>query len=419
MNRRDFLKTTFAAASVCGVVPIFAEDSTAPKEERAKLDPTLAADWLKRWKERILREMHHRYCDTEMGEELGWLMSPFLNGFYYGYLATGDAEWIAHLADWTDAWLKRGVVDPGGFVGWPKAGEGMGQGNGLYMDSLLGEAMAFRSVVLMAGEIQKTPALREKFGERAQAWLKLAERTFEKWDSFDCWREVKEGGLWVVPEFGIDTANGKWTKGYAQRATTGFSNPDNKQNHIARWMLALHDVTHKPVYRERAEKWFRLMRSRMHTQQDGKYFVWNYWEPAGSWDYKPNGETRHWVGVHPNGGYYGIDVEAIVAAYEHHLDFRIEDVMRLIFKRADIERLIATNRDFMWNHQMKGARFQRIDGGKPDARWEAAPGKLWTPLVFYDPTLRQIFLENFDPASWDGLSVTPWFLARENSKQDL
>ena len=26
----------------------------------------------------------------ETGEELGWLVSPFLNGFYYGYMATRD-----------------------------------------------------------------------------------------------------------------------------------------------------------------------------------------------------------------------------------------------------------------------------------------------------------------------------------------
>jgi acetyl esterase/lipase len=29
--------------------------------------------------------------------------------------------------------------------------------------------------------------------------------------------------------------------------------------------------------------------------------LWNYWEPAGPWDYKPDGRsTKHWVGVHPN-----------------------------------------------------------------------------------------------------------------------
>jgi hypothetical protein len=107
--------------------------------------------------------------------------------------------------------------------------------------------------------------------------------------------------------------------------------------------------------------------------------------------------------VHPNGGYYAIDVEGIVAAFEHGL----------VFTRDDLQRLIATNRDFMWNQQIKGARFQRIDGGEPDARWKDSPGVLWTALVPHDETLRKVFLENHHPASWGGLAVTPWFLARE------
>jgi len=64
----------------------------------------------------------------------------------------------------------------------------------------------------------------------------------------------------------------------------------------------------------------------------------------------------------------------------------------------------------MWNHQMTGAAFQRIDGGQPDPRWKHSPGVLWTALVPHDETLRKIFLANHDPAGWGALSATPWFL---------
>jgi hypothetical protein len=164
----------------------------------------------------------------------------------------------------------------------------------------------------------------------------------------------------------------------------------------------MHDVTKKPVYRERAEKWWRQMKSRMRLRDNGKYYVWNYWDPAGPWDYKPDGTPKHWVGVHPNGGYYTIDVEGIVTAYEHGL----------VFTKAELDRLIATNRDFMWNRQVAGARFQRIDGSGPDPRWKDSPGVLWTALVPYDETLRKLFEANHDPASWGGLSATPRYLAR-------
>jgi hypothetical protein len=407
MQRRSFLKHAGLAAAGLAAWPnplLAAEATNEPSgQASAMLDPALVKDWLARWEKNILGDARNRYCDRELGEEIGWLVSPFLNGFYYGYQATHDAKWVERLADWADAWITRSVKEPDGFVGWPKSGTGGMLANGFLTDSLLGEAMGLRPIVLMAAEILKTPTLKNKFGSRADAWLKLAGQVFEKWNSRGSWREVEHGGLWVVPAFGIDPQTGNWTDGYARRPTDGFSNPDNKQNHIARWLLAMHDATQKTVYRERAENWFRLMKTRMKTQAGGKCFIWNYWEPAGPWDYQPDGSTRHWVGVHPNGGYYAIDVEGIVAAFEHGL----------VFTRDDLQRLIATNRDCMWNHQLKGAKFQRLDGGEPDARWKDSPGVLWTALVPYDTTLRKIFLENHDPASWGGLAATPWFLARE------
>ena len=261
--------------------------------------------------------------------------------------------------------------------------------------------MALRPAVLMADKINKTPELRVKWGAKAASYLELANKTFEKWDSRDCWRETKEGGVWVVPGFGVDIKAGGWSAGYAARKTAGFSNPDNKQNHIARWMLAMADATGKPVYTERALKWFRVMKSRMRAREGGKFSVWNYWEPAGPWDYKPDGSPRHWVGVHPNGGYYAIDLEGIVAGHEHNL----------AFNKEDIQRLIATNRDFMWDQQFKGAKFKRIDGGEIDPRWKNSPGLLWDALLPYDETLRRVFMANHKPDSWGGLAATPWFLA--------
>jgi hypothetical protein len=395
-GRRAFLKRT----AVLAAWPAFHMRGLAD-DNPAKLDPALAKDWLARWQKGILSDSKNRYCDREMSEELGWLVSPFLNGFYYGFRATGDTQWLERLADWTHAWTTRSVKEPDGFVGWPKSGTGGNVEDNLYSDSLLGEAMALRPAILAARDILRDPALKEEFGEAAQTWLKLAENTFEKWVARDCWREVKEGGVWVVPAFGLDRQTGQWTEAYARRAADGFSNPDNKQNLIALWLLALHDATGKPIYRDHAEKWWRVMKSRMKTREDGKYFVWNYWEPAGPWDYKADGSPRHWVGVHPNGGYYNIDVEGIVAAFEHGL----------VFTREDIDKLIATNRDFMWNHQVEQAQFQRIDGGEPDARWKNTPGCLWTALVPHDETLRKVFVANHQPDSWGGIALTPWFLA--------
>jgi hypothetical protein len=370
--------------------------------------PTAApADWLTKWEKSIVAESKDRYCDRETGEEIGWLISPFLSGFSYGYLATRDTVWIDRMVDWTDSWIARGVKEPDGCVGWPKQGTGGLLEDTLYTDSLLGEAMALRPIVLLAGEILQRPNLKAKYGEKAKSYIALAEQTFKKWNERGCWRDVKDGGVWVVPAFGIDQATGQWTSEYDKRQTDGFSNPDNKQNLIAEWLIEMYDVTKKPIYRERAMKWWQVMKSRMRLQGDGKYYVWDYWDPAGPWDYKPDGSTRHWVGVHPNGGYYAVDVSAITDAYENGL----------VFTKQDLERLIATNRDFMWDKNVTGATFKRIDGEAPDPRWKDSPGLLWVSLTPYDATLRNVFEANFDPASWGGLSTTPWYVWRHRDNR--
>jgi len=313
---------------------------------------------------------------------------------------------VDRFADWAGAWIARGVKEPDGFTGWPKSGTGGQLAKDFYTDSLLGEAMALRPAVLLADEILKSTTLKPKFGAQADAWLKLAGDIYDKWIARGCWREAKDGGVWVVPAFGLDPKSGKWTEGYPRRNTEGFSNPDNKQNLIARWLIAMHDVTGKSIFKEQAQKWWQLMRSRMKLRDGGKYFVWNYWEPGGAWDYNTDGSPRHWIGVHPNGGYYEIDLQGIMTAYDHGLEFTKED----------LQRLIATNRDFMWNHQLTNAKFQRIDGGEPDSRWKDSSGMLWTALVPHDETLRKIFVANHNPASWGGVWATPWFLALEKGK---
>jgi hypothetical protein len=377
----------------------------APLKEQRFIDTPTGIDWLARWERNITDDARNRYCDGERGEELGWRVSPFLNGFHSAYRATLDPRWIERLIDWTDSCIRRGVREPDGFTGWPKGDGGGGDSRAYSADSLLGEAMLMRPVVLMAQTIQKDSQLNAKYGAKAREYLALAESLFAKWDSSACWRATTNGGVWIVPAFGIDSATGGWSAGYTNRTTTGFTNPDNKENHIALWMLAMHDATGKAIYRDRAEHWFRVMKSRMKRREDGKYWVWNYWEPAGPWDFQTNGTPKHWIGVHPNGGYYAIDLEAIVCAYQHDL----------VFTRADLDRLIATNRDFMWNQSVENARFQRIDGEPPDPRWKNSPGLLWEALLPYDKTLRTIFIANHNPASWGGLASTPRFLADDNA----
>jgi hypothetical protein len=246
-----------------------------------------------------------------------------------------------------------------------------------HADSLLGEAMALRPVVLMSVEIRKNPALRERYGAKANAYVGLSEDMFKKWNMRGGWRRTDGGGIIsVVVPFGIDEKTWTWTDGYENRGAprAGFSHQNNKANLVASWLLAMFEATHKLEYKERAEKWFWLMKSRMKIASGSTYGIWNYWEPAGRWDYKASGIPKHWIGIHPNPAYYDIDVEAIVFAHAHGV----------VFTKEDISRLIATS---------------------------LAEKRYWAALVPYDATSQKRFEESHKPDSWGGLIATPWYLA--------
>ncbi len=378
-------KIILLAALFCGaaLAPAAVESPAVAQGQPAKMDPVKYQDWLKRWETRINGESRNRFCDKEVGEELGWLLSPILDGYYQGYLATRDPKWVDQWVDWTDCWVKRGVKEPDGCVGWPKAGAASTKVDDLEQwttDSLLGEAMALRPVVLMSREILRTPALKEKYGAKAESYLRLSQQVYEKWDKRGAWRETKDGGvIGVVLPFGIDQKSGGWTASYLTRNApgNGFSLPDNKANLISRWLLAMFDATGNPIYKERAEKWFRIMKSRMQAKPDGTFAIWNYWQPAGPWDYKADGSTKHWVGIHPNPGYYEIDLGGIVDACEHGL----------VFTRRDLEALAAT---------------------------AIAEKRYWTALAPYDAQIQKHFEDTFQPDSWAGLAETPAYLARQS-----
>jgi hypothetical protein len=295
-------------------------------------------------------------------------------------MATGDAKWVGLLMDCTDAWIGRAVIEPDSYPGWPKVGAAGTPVDGLddyCADSLLGEAMALRPIVLMSKQILAVPRLKELYGAKAENYIRLSGRIFEKWNRRGGWRNTKGGGIIsVVLPFGIDQNTSKWTDGYERRNApgNGHSHPNNKANLVASWLLAMYDATKQPLYKERAEKWFGLMKSRMTLKDDGTYQIWNYWQPSGAWDYNVFGLPKHWIGIHPKDAYYDIDVEGIVAAFEHGV----------VFNEDDIKRLIAT---------------------------ALANKRYWTALVPYSAEIRQNFKNTISPESWDGLSAIPWYLA--------
>ena len=86
------------------------------------VDAATAKDWLARWEKFTIDSARERACDKETGEGIGWLLSPRLTGFYYGYMATRDQKWVEMLVDWTDSWIRARAERAGRFYRLAQAG---------------------------------------------------------------------------------------------------------------------------------------------------------------------------------------------------------------------------------------------------------------------------------------------------------
>ncbi len=81
MKRRTFLEqisltiTAIASSPSSGLLMGARARSRAPHQP--DLDPALRRDWLARWEKNILGDSRNRYCDKEMGEELGWQVEAY------------------------------------------------------------------------------------------------------------------------------------------------------------------------------------------------------------------------------------------------------------------------------------------------------------------------------------------------------
>ena len=95
-----------------GTLIATAGEASGQSPAAAKGAPSLTQNWLDRWQRNILADLRNRYCDREMGEEIGWLVSPFESGFFEGYQATHDTKWLDLLVDWGDSWIARGSRSP-------------------------------------------------------------------------------------------------------------------------------------------------------------------------------------------------------------------------------------------------------------------------------------------------------------------
>ncbi|MFT5375821.1 MAG: hypothetical protein ACI906_002648 [Candidatus Latescibacterota bacterium] len=322
------------------------------------------------------------------GEQFCWHAASGADDFVDAYLAWNDAAWLDRGAAYFDWLVSLMATAPDGYRGWigPYIYDEQ-----YWCDVHVGDAILINPMLRFAEVVLANDELKEIHGQRAQRYVQLAQRELiEKWDQRGTWHDDGPQGSYRAWDHYL-APNDLSTWHHSTDPKAGLSLPFNKQMDMGIAALRLYRITGQERYRQRAERVFRLFKSRLRLFDGG--YVWNYWEPLGPWDIdRKERRIRHWVNVHPTRNYQAREVAFVAEAYH----------TGLVFTRTDIERIIHTNLENMWNGDGDQPRWRNAGlGGEWAPQKKKRAGTLWSALVDFDERARQLQAQRLRVGSID------------------
>jgi hypothetical protein len=328
------------------------------------------------------------------GENFCWNARVGMDQFINNYRLTKDTEWLDAGVKYYDFLIGRMDTDPEKYKGWIGPYE---YDSTYYQDALVGDAILLTGILDFSVLVLEDETLKSKYQDKANSYVEIAKKDFvEKWDKRGCWYEDEPYGSYIGLSKFLKSDNLKeWV--YAPEVSrAGISHPFNKQMDAAEVCLRLYRITGDKFYWDRAEKIFFTAKSRF--QYFDNHYCWNYWEPLAPGDVNLiKKDTRHWVGVHPwRSGYQAGEVGKIVEAYHYGM----------VFDEQDMQRIINTNLNVMWNKDKVNPSFINSNGLGADhdtlgmGAFQAVnghsnafknAGELWTSLLDFDQTIRDLY----------------------------
>lgn len=349
------------------------------------------------------------------GESFCWNARVGMDDFLDNYLLTKDAEWLEAGFKYCDFLIGKMDTDPDGRKGWI----GPYEYDTKYMqDALVGDAILLTGILDISVAVLEDAVLKAKYGEKAMSYVKIAKNDFaEKWDKRGCWYEDGPYGSYIGFNKYLKPENPKVWVTEPDVSRSGISHPFNKQMDAAQVFLRLWRITGNKFYRDRAERIYFTAKS--HFQFFDNHYCWNYFEPLTPGDVDlVRKNTRHWIDVHPwKSGYQTGEVEKIVEAYNYGI----------VFDDQDIKRIINTNLNVMWNKDKENpffissngmgtvadtiglAAYMKVNGFRASFK-RKNPGELWTGLLDFDQTIRDIYEVRFKNDN-----TSDWYLRYKNT----
>ena len=330
------------------------------------------------------------------GEQFCWRANYSMGSFVSAYKAWHDTAWLDWGVKFYDYAVSKMSTGPDGYKGWIGP---YGYEKKFWCDVHVGDSILLDHMLEFAEVVLSDPALKARYAEPANRYVALARKdVIEKWDSRGTWREDGPFGAYVSWNRYCKPGDLKTWKTMPEVAGSDLTLPFNKQNDMALVCMKIYRITGQKFYRDKAEKIFAFMRSRFLYLDN--HYVWNYWEPFGPWDVDlANKTTRHWMNVHSFRNYQAGEIHQIVEAYH----------TGLVFTQTDIQRIINTNLEVMWNKDRAAPKFVNSSATLPqpvlseaerkaeEEKIKANPyskegraGCLWTGLLDFSQTVRDL-----------------------------
>jgi len=369
-----------ASAFLIGAVGAnsYAADKTlyeqAPPEQKALFD---------RAKPKIIAEAKEPgKILGKTGEEYFWVMSARMLPLLKAYRYTHDPEYLELYVPIQEQILSQRYIHPtkpeyNGWYEYDAKGDKMFQHVALIDHDTI---LYFVPVLMFVQEVRADPALKEKYGGKAEAWLKDVEASIRAWDKRGCYQDFPDGSGWyhsmtVYP----DPKTGELKK--LDSIGAGGTVPYNKVHALFEALTLAYRITGDPWYTTRMEKCSKFFK---------KHVEWNYRDHAFPGDYKSGvlgqGEALTGAFVHPKGGYYQLDAEGITNAYD----------LNIVYTKEDIEKLLKTNLEFMFTGDATDPKFKKIDGTVDKSGKYNYIGRLWTALAHFSPKTRELWKAQID-----------------------
>jgi len=264
------------------------------------------------------------------GEQFCWYVNSGAELWVQGYKAYGDEDWIKYGQDYFDYAVSKMQKDPDGYPGWigPAIGSEKNWKNLEHLtDTVVGDSIVLVDMLGWAETVLNDPALKSKYGAKAQEYIQLAEQVL--WEKFNKRGQFyQDAAGWVsYPTYDkmVRTKDWQWEE-FPNRV---ISNNLNKHYDLAHGLTRLYRLTGKDEYKERAIRVFGRAKAMFRYYKDGDRYVWNFWMPHAPYDIEGQA-TRSWVAVHHNrAGYQAGETKMFTEVYDTGLVFTEEDMDRI------------------------------------------------------------------------------------------